>query len=113
MAAVMSLETVIAERHFSARDSFGAAISIVVRVGLPTIDTSGENWMCPYEVAANGHSNVFAMHGVDSMQALELTLRIVETEASLIALKQNRTLRWLDAPYTSMFASSDQCASDE
>ena len=79
---------------------------VVARVGQPVIDGSGENWMCPYEITASGHSKTFGMHGVDSMQALELTLRIIETEAATLARTQGGSLQWLDEPYESMFAQT-------
>jgi hypothetical protein len=93
------LGEVIAEREFVIREISGSEIDAIARIGRPHIDESGDNWVCPYEINVAGESRIFGMHGIDSFQALELTIKMVEVEIGVEAKKRSGKLFFLEEPY--------------
>jgi hypothetical protein len=81
---------VIAERQLVLRKGDGD-IDVTVKIGRPELDSSGEN---------------LAMHGVDSMQALQLTIATLDVELEVGARKHAGTLYHYDEPFTSMLENS-------
>jgi uncharacterized protein DUF6968 len=59
---------IIAERHLELRAD-GASVDVIVKLGRPGLDASGENWVCEYEVWFGDSCRSMSMHGVDAMQA--------------------------------------------
>lgn len=96
---------VIAERHLVLkrdRDS----IDVTVKVGCPQKGESAGEWVCPYEIHFGDSCKSMAMHGVDSMQALQLTIATLDTELMYGAKRLEGTLYHLDEPFTSMLENS-------
>lgn len=96
---------VIAERHLELRVD-GNAISVTVKIGHPLPGPSGEDWLCPYEVHFGDQCKAMAMHGVNSLQALQLTIATLDTELECGARKRGGTLYHYDEPFTSVLESS-------
>lgn len=92
----------IAERLLELIDRDGNTTECTVKVGKPSPDEHGD-WICPYEVRAGEDVILFAMHGVDSMQALIGTLKTLDGEISRIAKKLDAKVRYLDGSHESVF----------
>ena len=96
---------VIAERHLELRTDSGS-IQVTVKVGRPVISESGSDWACPYEVHFGEQVRSMAMHGADSMQALQLTIASLDVDLEYGANKRGGTLYHFDEPFTSMLEHS-------
>lgn len=96
---------IIAERQLVLRKG-ELHIEVTVKIGRPELDSSGENWKCPYEVCFGGSCKSMAMHGVDSMQALQLTMATLDVELEFGAKKHDGVLYIYDEPFTSMLENS-------
>ena len=96
------LGAVIAERQLELVDGEGVVTPCSVRVGKPVTD-GNEDWVCPYEIEAGQQIQQFRMHGIDSMQALILTLKTLDGEISEMARKFGATVRFLDGGHASIF----------
>ena len=68
----------IAERVLELRTESGS-FRVSVLVGRPEPDPDGD-WVCPYEIRLGESIHKIAMHGADSMQALQLTLATLDVE---------------------------------
>jgi uncharacterized protein DUF6968 len=82
------------------------SIDVTVKIGRPELDASGENWKCPYEIWFGDICKTMAMHGVDSIQALQLTIATLDVELEVSAKKYAGTLYHYDEPFTSMLENS-------
>jgi hypothetical protein len=103
---VYELGEVIAEREFLIRDSKGAETRASARIGRPY--PVGEDWQCPYEIAIGEERHTFAIYGVDSLQALVLTLKAVDVELALRSRDASGALIWLGSPHQSVFDPVDR-----
>ncbi|MEM7430998.1 MAG: hypothetical protein AAF351_03560 [Pseudomonadota bacterium] len=97
-----NLGAVVAERKLDFVLADGSAVQCTVCVGTPVPDENGD-WVCPYEVRAGEDVILFAMHGVDSMQALVGTLKTLDGEIARIAKKLDSKVRYLDGSHESVF----------
>jgi len=75
--------------------STGAREVASLRVGLPVMAGDG-TWYCPYELCTDTRSKVFGIHGVDALQALELTLKTLGVEVDHWERSQNGKFHFLD-----------------
>ena len=96
---------VIAERQLVLRKDDGD-IDVTVKIGRPELDASGENWRCPYEIWFGDSRKTMAMHGVDSIQALQLTIATLDVELEFGAKKYSGKLYLYDEPFISMLENS-------
>jgi hypothetical protein len=92
---------VIAERHLELRIT-GESVRVSVKLGRPKLDASGENWVCEYEVWFGEICRSMAMHGVDAMQALQLSLATLDVELEHGARKRGGSLYDYDEPFVSI-----------
>lgn len=96
---------VIAERQLELRVD-GRSINAIVKIGRPTPGTLEDDWVCPYEILFGNDCKSMAMHGADSVQALQLTISTLDTELQYGARKRGGTLYHFDEPFISMLESS-------
>jgi len=87
MAERPNLGEVIAERALTFTRADGSTEAVTVRIGKPAVGTSPDEWRCPYQIVGLGRVRTFALSGVDSMQALLLTLQVILPDG---------TFTWLD-----------------
>jgi hypothetical protein len=91
----MEIGQVIAARVMVFVRDTGEREAASLRVGLP-IKTADESWYCPYELRTESKVKVFAMHGVDSVQALELTMKTLGVEVDYWERRQRGKFYFLD-----------------
>ena len=79
---------------------------VTVKIGRPVPGPSGVDWVCPYEVHFGDRCKSMAMHGVDSVQALQLTIATLDVELEYGAKKRGGTLYHYDEPFVSVLEGS-------
>ena len=90
------MSAVIAERVLTANGE-----PLFIRVFQPRVDdTSNGTWACDYEISGAGADISAAMYGVDSYQALMLTLQIIPTFIETSDAFKAGAVSWLDRPLT-------------
>jgi len=97
---------VIAERHLELRVA-GESVAVSVKLARPKMDASGENWICEYEVWFGDSCRSMAMHGVDAMQALQLSIATLDVELEHGARKRKGSLYHYDKPFVSILAGGN------
>lgn len=96
---------VIAERQLELRGD-GGSIDVVVRLFRPVPGASGVDWECHYELQVGDTSRTMAMHGIDAMQALQLSMATLDVELEHCAKQRRGTLYHFDEPFTSILENS-------
>jgi hypothetical protein len=94
---------VIAERILELRTE-NDSIEVAVIVGRPEPDPQGD-WMCPYEIRFGERTEKMAIHGIDSMQALQLTIATLDVELEYGANLLKGRLYHLDELFVSILES--------
>ena len=80
MPAIKEIGIVIASREMEFRYEDGTTESFLLRVGMPYECGDGFDWCCPYEFGTESNRKLFGMCGIDSLQALELTMKTLKVE---------------------------------
>jgi hypothetical protein len=75
----MPLGEVMAERVLQAMKE-GKAHVATVRIGKPVKSADARDYRCPYQVAGIGDDVIRSASGEDSMQALELAIKMIGAE---------------------------------
>jgi len=75
-----TLGQVIAERKYSLLTSSGAKEEVIVRIGVPQESPDRRDFFCPFEIVGLGTPKIKCAFGIDAVQALQLTLKIVGAE---------------------------------
>jgi hypothetical protein len=91
------LGEIIAERRLASVAMDGTQTPVVIRVGTPRPDplsTSGD-WCCPHQISGLGDETVRACFGVDSLQALLLSVYGLRMELAARAEAVGTLLDWL------------------
>ncbi|TQM81217.1 hypothetical protein FHX81_3579 [Saccharothrix saharensis] len=94
------LGPVVAERRVDRVAPDGSRAPVVVRFGRPHPDPLSPNgdWCCPHQVLGLGDEAVGAAFGVDSLQALLLSVHRVRLELAARAERASVKLDWLGLP---------------
>ena len=96
-----SFTTVVAMREFEAVVG-DEPTTVLFEVGAPTQDVetvTGFDWRSPVRITAGDTVRQRQACGVDSFQALQLALTIVDNEAKAMSEGPHGGLRLFDAPY--------------
>ncbi|MER5262339.1 hypothetical protein ABTZ99_09695 [Actinosynnema sp. NPDC002837] len=94
------LGPVVAERRLECVAGDGARTAVVIRIGTPHPDPLSANgdWCCPHQVLGLGDEAVGAAFGVDSLQALLLSVYRVRLDLAARAAQASVELDWLGQP---------------
>jgi len=79
---------VAAKRDLTFRYENGEEVKATVTLGVPLYVEDKDYFQCPYELNVDGKKRTFAICGIDSLQALALTFKTLDTELEVFA-KQN------------------------
>ena len=91
-----TLGEVIAEREVTFTRADGSSDTVTVRIGKPIEGDSPDEWRCPYQIEGFGRVKTFAMSGVDSVQALLLTLQTILPELDYLSRHEGGKFSWLE-----------------
>lgn len=86
---------VFAERVLEATRN-GNQYQVTVRIGRPVKSRDASHYRCPYQIAGLGDDTVRSAAGEDSMQSLNLALKIIGSELSRHC--QSYRFSWLGQP---------------
>ncbi|WP_051772818.1 DUF6968 family protein [Saccharothrix sp. NRRL B-16314] len=94
------LGDVVAERRLECVAGDGTRTEVVIRFGSPHPDPLSTNgdWCCPHQILGLGKDDVGASFGVDSLQALLLSVYRVRLELASRAAAASVDLDWLGLP---------------
>lgn len=94
------LGPVVAERRLECVARDGARTAVVIRIGTPHPDplSAHGDWCCPHQVLGLGDEAVGAAFGVDSLQALLLSVYRVRLNLAARAAEASVELDWLGLP---------------
>lgn len=92
----MELGEIVAERRIEGVAPDGSPVEVVIRFGAPRPDPLSGNgdWQCPHQIVGLGDEGVQAAYGVDSLQALLLSVYAVRIKLA----ESGSTLDWLGMP---------------
>ena len=80
MRDINDVGEIIADRELMFFPDKGESELVYVRIGKPSLCTDELDWSCPYEIVSDSYRLVFRMIGIDSLQALQLTLKSIPAE---------------------------------
>ena len=96
------LGEVVAERKLDLVSNDAATVPCLVRVGKP-VQVDDDTWICPYQIEAGERIRTLGMHGIDSMQALVLTMKTLDVEISFVAKILGASVQYLEGGHNSVF----------
>ncbi|HEV8456272.1 MAG TPA: hypothetical protein VGQ69_12890 [Gemmatimonadales bacterium] len=87
---------VIARRELAALSRDGERRSVEVRLGKPVPSgRQGGEWACPMQIVGLGPERIKEAFGVDSVQAIQLALRLATIDLHSLASSNAVRLEWL------------------
>lgn len=95
MGSRIEITQVVAERTMVFVRKAGERESASLRVGLPVM-IDEDTWYCPYELRTDSATKVFGMHGIDALQALELTMKTLGVEVAYWEKSKSGRFYFLD-----------------
>jgi len=95
------LGELVAERKLDLIVDNAANIQCFVRVGKP-IQIDDDTWVCPYQIEAGERIRTLGMHGIDSMQALVLTMKTLDVEIAFVAKMCDASVQYLEGSHNSV-----------
>jgi hypothetical protein len=95
MSSRMEITQVVAERTMFFVPNTGEREAASLRVGLP-VKIDEHTWYCPYELRTDSAKKLFGMHGIDALQALELTMKTLSVEVAYWEKSKNGKFHFLD-----------------
>ena len=87
---------VIALREMEFVFDDGRKEKAVLKVGKPYEHSKELDWCCPYELSTESRKKVFGIIGIDSLQALELTMKTLSVEIEHWEKVQKGKFHFLD-----------------
>jgi hypothetical protein len=84
----------------------GETTDVVVKLGKPVPDEATNSWKCPYEIWFGDNCYSHAMHGGDSLQALQLSMATLDMELRRGAKQRGGELSFLEEPFGSVLDDS-------
>src|SRR5271154_1472332 len=91
------LGDVIASRALEFRGDSGETATVLVEIGrpVPNMEAESECYWCPYRISGLGRRRTRAIAGVDTAQALVLTLHAIPAEIEAFAREHGGQVKWL------------------
>ncbi len=96
MHEVNEIGHVIATRHLVFVGDDGSKEDVFVKIGKPYEINDQKDCCCPYEILSKSHNKLYGMIGIDTVQALELTLKTIKPELEYLERKNKGKLHFLD-----------------
>jgi hypothetical protein len=87
---------VIASRKLTLAQEGEPSSEVLVLLGKPQQTPGYDDFYCPYQITGAGLNRVWYSCGIDTMQALQLAMEILQVEVDLLDKKLGGRLRWND-----------------
>ena len=96
MPEVKEVGEVIAVREMEFHFNDGRIEKAHLKIGKPFEYGEGFDWCCPYELSTESRKRVFGVFGIDSLQALDLTIKTLRVEVEYWEKSQKGKFYFLD-----------------
>ena len=96
------LGEVFAERKLELLCDDASIVPCCVSVAKP-VQVDDDTWVCPNRIEAGERTLTLGMHGIDSMQALVLTMKTLDVEIAHVAKIHGATVQYLEGSHNSVF----------
>jgi hypothetical protein len=96
MPDIKDVGEVVAVRNMEFISDDGGKEKAILKVGKPFEYNEDLDWCCPYELSTESRKKVFGMIGIDSLQALELTMKTLRVEIEYWEKSQKGKFYFLD-----------------
>ena len=96
MPDIKDVGEVVAVRNMEFISDDGRKEKAILKVGKPFEYNEDLDWCCPYELSTESRKKVFEMIGIDSLQALELTMKTLRVEIEYWEKSQKGKFYFLD-----------------
>lgn len=98
MKNIVPLGVVIATRQLEFVFNSGRKEKVLVSIGAPVQSTDPECWLCPYQIEAPSFKKLESSAGMDSVQALDLTLGGMAAVLSYLGRQHDGEFNFLSEP---------------
>lgn len=92
------LNEVFVERELESRDINGDSGYVKLQIGKPQLleeKNTARMWRCLRQIVGIGEQKVRASYGMDSLQALLLSIESAEIELEVLGKQEGKILTWL------------------
>lgn len=96
MPEIKDIGTIIASREMEFIHENGEKEKAFLKVGMPFEYGEGYDWCCPYEISTESSKKLFGMFGIDALQSLELTMKILGVEVECWEKSKKGKFRFLE-----------------
>ncbi|WP_444907150.1 DUF6968 family protein [Microbulbifer sp. SSSA008] len=101
MTKIKDVKEVIATRELIYISNTGKREVAKVEIGKPFQVEEGD-YVCPYLVGSESYEHIFGTVGIDSFQALELSMKTMESELIYWVSKKGGSFEFLGEPGTGL-----------
>lgn len=96
MSEVKDIGTVIASREMTFAFDDGREVEASLKVGAPFEAGDGMDWCCPFEISIGAHRRLRGIHGIDSIQSLDLTMKSLRVDIEHLERTKGGKFHFLD-----------------
>jgi hypothetical protein len=96
MTEVKDIGTVIASREMTFVFADGSKEVAMLKVGQPVEVGGGLDWCCPFELNIGTMKRLRGIHGIDAVQALDLTMKSLRTDIEYLERTKGGKFHFLD-----------------
>ncbi|EON90541.1 hypothetical protein MARLIPOL_18268 [Marinobacter lipolyticus SM19] len=101
MPKIEEVRDIIATRELVYISSSGEREKATIEIGKP-YQIENEAYVCPYRVGSLSYEHIYGSVGIDSFQALELSLKTMEAELIYWVRKKGGSFEFLGEPGTGL-----------
>jgi len=91
----IELGEIIATRNLELIESDGTTSVVVVEIGTPRHFPDSTDYLTPYKITGGGKEKVCYAGGVDSVQSIQLVMRMIKAELNELRSRVSGDLRWV------------------
>lgn len=102
MPEIKEVRDIIATRELIYISDAGKRESATIQIGKPYQFTDEGDYLCPYRVGSESYEHIFGSVGIDSFQALELSMKTMEAELIYWLRKKGGSFEFLGEPGTGL-----------
>ena len=114
--AKIPIGTIVATRDLEFIHQDGSIEDVTIEIGAPIPDPGPDakgDWCCPWRVRGDVQASSMAFFGVDSLQALTLTLQFLPVELDQWRRRESGTFMWHGQKDLGLVARSSSDAAEK
>jgi hypothetical protein len=102
MPRIKEVRDIIATRELTYISDSGERERAKIEIGKPYQLSDEGDYLCPYRVGSGSYEHIFGSVGVDSFQALELSMKTMESELIYWVRTKGGSFEFLGEPGTGL-----------